>query len=64
MAPSITVKRRVCRVSHAQYRNREIISDAEIDNRIFADFHENQPDTISVTSVVRSLHRRYALSFQ
>jgi hypothetical protein len=36
-------------------RNRKIISGAEIDDTIFADFRENRPDTISDTSIVRSL---------
>jgi hypothetical protein len=56
-AASITVKR-VCVVSvmrSIENRNRKIISGAEIDDTIFADFRENRPDTISDTSIVRSL---------
>ncbi len=41
---------RLRRVSCAQYGNWKIISGAEIDDTIFADFRENRRDTISDTN--------------
>jgi hypothetical protein len=36
-------------------RTRKIISGAEIDDTIFTDFREGLPNTISCSSIVRSL---------
>jgi hypothetical protein len=48
---------RLCRVSRVQYRkskseNRKLYRVPKIDDRIFADFRENRPDTISDTNIV------------
>jgi hypothetical protein len=57
----------VCVVSvmrSIENRNRKIVSGAEIDDTIFADFRENRPDTISDTNIVRSLLERVSTRSQ